>query len=99
MRNPGTDEASFRVSRRGRRFVTTDRVGSRAVAIAAWPPGRPDATLDAGGRGPAAPARSDPGDRHTMAVHQAPEARDPRASPSRAEAASWLDEHGDALYR
>lgn len=34
-----------------------------------------------------------------MAVHQAHEAHDPRASPSREEAASWLDEHGDALYR
>jgi RNA polymerase sigma-70 factor (ECF subfamily) len=34
-----------------------------------------------------------------MAVHQAPEARDPGRTPARDEAASWLDEHGDALYR
>src|SRR5690242_7656356 len=93
-RNPGTDEASLRISRRGYRFVTRNLAGFRTVAIAALPPARPDATLDDGGRGPAAPARCDPGDRNTMAVHQAPEARDPRASPSREEAASWLDEHG-----
>jgi RNA polymerase sigma-70 factor (ECF subfamily) len=34
-----------------------------------------------------------------MAVHQVPEARDPGATSLREEAASWLDEHGDALYR
>jgi RNA polymerase sigma-70 factor (ECF subfamily) len=34
-----------------------------------------------------------------MAVHRAPEAQDPGSPSSREEAASWLDEHGDALYR
>jgi RNA polymerase sigma-70 factor (ECF subfamily) len=34
-----------------------------------------------------------------MAVNRIPEARDPDTSASRDEAASWLDEHGDALYR
>ena len=34
-----------------------------------------------------------------MAVHRAPQAREPGPPISREEAASWLDEHGDALYR
>ena len=34
-----------------------------------------------------------------MATQRAPEARDPGPSAFRDEAASWLDEHGDALYR
>ena len=34
-----------------------------------------------------------------MAAHRAPEAHDPGPSPSRAEAAGWLDQHGDVLYR
>jgi RNA polymerase sigma-70 factor (ECF subfamily) len=34
-----------------------------------------------------------------MAAHRIPEARDPGAAALREEAASWLDEHGDALYR
>lgn len=34
-----------------------------------------------------------------MAAQRAPEARDPGRSSLREEAAGWLDEHGDALYR
>jgi RNA polymerase sigma-70 factor (ECF subfamily) len=34
-----------------------------------------------------------------MAARRVPEAHDPGTSSSREEAASWLDEHGDALYR